>query len=65
MLSAAAMELSKPTEESSFNVKKGDRAGHVTDRGGRSLLRKPWEEIIRERVKAKTRLISKVTVFSY
>ena len=69
VLATAAVELSQPTEDSgSLSVKKelkgmekwGD-GGSLTSRLlGHPQLRKPWEEIVRERVKSKTRLISKV-----
>lgn len=44
----------KKKEELKGNENKG--GGHLP------LVRKPWEDIIRDRVKSKTRLISKVHV---
>ena len=69
VLAKAAMELSQPTEDCDILSKKKvlkekereGNGGNLASRLlGRPLLRKPWEEIVRDRVKAKTRIISKV-----
>ena len=67
------MELSQPKEEESSS---GPVLKEVRGRGGREgqgcnqvpsasqmhhpLMRKPWEDIIKERLKARTKIISKV-----
>ena len=61
------MELSQPADRSDdFDIKKKETKRAESEVGGvSSLLRKPWEDIIRERVKSKTRIISKVTNYRY
>ena len=71
VLASAAVELSQPKEaESSGPVLKevrerrergSDQVTHSTSRMHPALMRKPWEGIIKERLKAKTRIISKAS----
>ena len=49
------MELSQPQ-----SAPTNQSSGRGNDLGGRGKLRKQWEDVIDERLKAKTRIISKV-----
>ena len=70
VLALAAVELSQPKEaESSDPALKevrgrreggSDQTPQAASRMQPTLMRKPWEDIIKERLKAKTRIISKV-----
>ena len=72
VLASAAVELSQPKEvESSGPALKevrgrreggSDQVPQSAFRMHPALMRKPWEVIIKERLKAKTRIISKVTM---
>ena len=76
MLASAAVELSQPKEAESSGPALKEVRGKREEGGGPkpvsrmhphppfSLIHKPWEDIIKERLKAKTKIISKVCVLN-